>query len=101
MTEKQIMAKVKEELEADGVWFWVAHKSPYYPQSDIFGIFDVVYLDHAGNQGFIQATSKSHLSHRRNKIVGAFRTKRVPIPARVQVWAYDSDAKGFIKETIT
>ena len=106
MKERELIAKAKAELDNMGLWYWVAHKSPYYPQPDLFGLFDICYLylnDTADDvlTGYIQVTTKSHLSHRRNKIVRAFEAKRLSIPSCVQVWAYDSEAARFIKETIT
>jgi hypothetical protein len=106
MKEREIIKLLTDELNKSGLWWWVAHKSPYYPQPDIFGLFDVIYLNNHERKReiptvhFIQATTLSNLSHRRRKIKELFREKGFLVPGGVQVWAYDRKNKCFRKETI-
>lgn len=108
MKEIEITKAAQKELDKEGKIWWIAYKRTGFAQQDIFGIFDIVYLQHGTNTappigtsvGFIQCTTKHHLSDRRKKIRDFFKSKGICIPARCFVWAYDSDRKSFIKELI-
>ena len=104
MKEAEIVKKAVQELKLQGICaVWVAHKKKFYPDSDVFGIFDIVYYEKHGNQthtGFIQVTTLSNLSHRRKKIISFFAAQNLAVPARVFVWAYDRNRSRFVKENI-
>jgi hypothetical protein len=110
MRENDILKLAILELDMQGKLWWIAYKRTGFAQQDIFGIFDIIYLQHDANKtgpsfgtsvGFIQCTTKHHLSDRRKKIRNFFMEKNIPIPPRCFVWAYDSDRASFIKENIS
>ncbi len=103
MREKDILKLAEQELRLAHKIPWIAVKRTGFAQQDIFGIFDIVYLEHDDKgtyAGFIQCTTHHHIGDRRKKIVAYFRREKIAVPKRCFVWGYDSSRKRFTKEIV-
>jgi len=97
MTEKEVKSEVVKDLKKGGWTYWTPPNIKFY-QRDIFGVFDLIAL-RAQKVRLIQYTTKTHLSHRRNKIKLFFQENAIHITF-AYVYAYDKKNKKLIKEKI-
>jgi len=93
MTEKFLFKEAKKILDKLNYATWFTHKTKYYPKTDIFGAFDMVYLYQDGTPAFVQITTMGHKTDREKKIAEIFKGRTYP--AYSYVWAYDSKQKTF------
>lgn len=101
MTENDLKIIAKKEIERRGWIAWWPPKVKFY-ERDIFGCFDFVVLtDSLSSPVFVQMTTLSNLSHRREKIIKFFHeNNRVWFLAghfHAYIWAYDG-RKGKFEE---
>lgn len=97
MKEKEIRDLVIEKLNKEGWYCWWPAKVKFR-QSDICGVFDLFAM-RGRSMKLVQYTTKSHLSHRRNKIKQFFAENKIKINFAF-VYAYDEKNKRFVIEKI-
>jgi len=106
MKENEIIKLALKKLEKQGKIPWVSYKRTGFAQQDIFGIFDIVYLQNDKTTlgdtfaGFIQVTTRHHISDRRKKIYSFFTRAGILVPPRCYIWAYDRTTGGFTEERL-
>ncbi len=87
MKEVVIKKAVYKQLEDEGFIGWSAPKVKYQ-ETDIFGIFDGIFIKDSDLR-FIQWTTSSNLSARKKKILKFFQDNNVFIPC--EVWGMRTD----------
>jgi hypothetical protein len=99
MKESYIRKKAKELLDIDQRLYWFCSKVRYKKESDIFGVFDGVYVDEFGKAVFLQLTTSSNVSARRAKIKKWLKkikkTTDDEIEFNMEVWGYNKTTKKF------
>lgn len=95
-TEATIKKKVYAQLTKEGYIGWSAPKVRYQ-ETDIFGIFDGIFLKDSDLR-FIQWTTRSNISARRKKIMHFYDTNDVFLPC--EIWGWDAKKKLFKIEYI-
>ena len=105
MKEKDIFNKIEAEIKAVGGISWAVHAGPgrarFTEKTDIFGIFDMIYINHTGGVGFIQATTAGHETQRRSKIYNFFTDTRIEMPPNCWLYSWDKVKDGMIKERLS
>ena len=100
--ESEIRKKAVRILEKQKWLIWWPSRA-IFKQNDIFGIFDLICLKKkVGNLKFIQLTTLSNLSTRRNKIKNFIREHQLSKQnaADIEVWGWNKDKKEFKIESI-
>jgi hypothetical protein len=87
MREIEIKKAVYKELAKDGYIGWSAPKVKYQ-ETDIFGIFDGVFVKDSDVR-FLQWTTSSNHSARKKKILNFFGDNNVFIPC--EIWSMKPD----------
>ena len=94
--ENSLRKKLKEKLGKYGL-LWFPARVRYY-ENDIFGAFDCLFYA-GGDIIYIQLTTLTNLSHRRNKIIKAF-PPQFGIPRNSYIYAWDKKIKTFKIENV-
>lgn len=105
MKESQIRKKAIEILEEHCRPYWFCSKVKYKKESDIFSVFDGVYL--GDKVIFVQLTTTPNLSARRKKIKKWMKKVENPLIGSfsfcfgIEIWAWDKNKKEFKVEKLT
>lgn len=95
MNEGTLIKKAKTELTKEGGMAWSGST-----WTDIFGIFDIVYLDPRGRTSFYQVSTVDHHWARRLKIDNYLRKNITPLPPRAYLMLWDYKANQFVYELL-
>jgi hypothetical protein len=105
MTEKLLFSKIEKDISATGGISWAVHagtgRARFTEKTDIFGVFDMVFIQRGGAVGFIQATVKGHEASHRAKIYNYFHDVGVDMPANCWLYTWAPKVGGFIKERLS
>ena len=96
MNENNLRKILKNNLGKYGLlWFPARVK---FHENDIFGAYDCVFYA-GGDILFIQLTTLTNLSHRRNKIIARFPSS-MGIPKNSYIYAWDDKTNSFRIENV-
>jgi hypothetical protein len=105
MTEKKLFSMIEKDINATGGITWAVHvgttNARFREKTDIFGVFDMIYIMHTGVVGFIQTTTKGHEANRRRKIYNFFNDVGVGMPPNCWLYTWNAKDEGFIKERLS
>jgi len=94
MDERSLIIKAKNLLTREGGFAWSGAR-----WTDIFGIFDILYISPAGETSYYQVSTKDHRWSRLQKLEG-FRKKQGALPARSFLMLWDYNLNDFEIEKI-
>lgn len=95
MTEHDLIKKAKEELTKEGGVAWSGST-----WSDIFGIFDIVFLNARGLTSYYQVSTLDHRWSRQNKIDKFVAKNLTALPPRSYLMLWDYKANHFVYELL-
>lgn len=84
MNERSLLKLAKERLTKKGGIAWSGSS-----WKDIFGIFDILYIDERGRSAYYQISTKDHRWARMRKIDEFVKKNKIlPRPAYLMLWNY-------------